>query len=261
MNAGTCCVSICTALFGSDGRVSRNSPRQLGLLDRRLRPEVRQEERDRPLEVAGVQEQRPALVAGRHVLAGGRLLGGGERQRQVAVAEQLAARALLQVQPVGRPEHPRAELGDGVVAGGLLPVAALAGTRAVRPLAELQGHSAHDELRRLGGEPRVPPPAQAALDVRVVLLRLVPVELGEHPGAEQPALEVLARVVLQQRPRGHVHREPGVDTSCPPSRARRAGSRPTPPAFWGRFFLVPPAETTASANALPMGARIFAAPR
>ena len=94
-------------------------------------------------------------------------LGGGERQRQVAVPEQFPARALLEVQAVRRPEHPRAELGDGVVAGGLLPVAALAGAGAVRPLAEVQGHAAHDELRRLGGEPRVPPPAEAALDVGV----------------------------------------------------------------------------------------------
>lgn len=30
---------------------------------------------------------------------------------------------------------------------------------------------------------------------------------GEHPSAEQPALEVLSGVVLEQRPRGYVGRE------------------------------------------------------
>jgi hypothetical protein len=56
-----------------------------------------------------------------------------------------------------------------------------------------------------------PPPAEAALDVRVHLLRLLALVLGEHPGAEQPALELTAGVVLQQRPRGHIRREPGVE--------------------------------------------------
>ena len=115
---------------GSDGRLSRSMPAAAsGSSTVGARPEIRREERDRAFEVSGVQEQRPALVAGRDVLAGGGRLGCGERQRQVAVAEQLAARALFQVQPVRRPEHPRAELRDRVLPLGLLPVAALARRR------------------------------------------------------------------------------------------------------------------------------------
>ena len=182
-----------------------------------------------PLKLPVFRNKRPAVVPGRHVLSGGGLLGRRQRQRQVAVPEEFPARALLEVEAVRGPEHPRAELGYRVVARGFFPVAALAGAGAVRPLAEVQGHAAHDELRRLGGEPRVTPPTETALDVGVVVLRRRAVELGEHPRAEQAALEVLPRVVLQERPGGHVHGEPGVVLLGRPCRAGRAGSPPSPP--------------------------------
>jgi hypothetical protein len=155
-------------------------------------------------------EQRPTLIARRHIFAGGRLLRVDQRQRQVAVAEQLAVGALLQVQAVRRPQHPRRQLRDRVLAVGLVPVAAFARTGTVRPLHEFQRDTAHDELRRLGGEPRIAPPTETAFDVRIRLLRLRSIVLCKHPRSEQAALEVLTGVVLQQRPRGDVHREAAV---------------------------------------------------
>ena len=75
---------------------------------------------------------------------------------------------------------------------------------------EIRPHPAHDEFRSLGGEARVAPPAQAALDIRVEVGGRGTVVLGMHPGAEQPALEAMPRIVAQQRPGRHIEREPGV---------------------------------------------------
>ncbi|MFO0000584.1 MAG: hypothetical protein ACK559_05605, partial [bacterium] len=122
-------------------------------------------------------EQRPALTPGGHLLPVGCRLGGEERQGEIPVSEQVSRRALPEIETVGRPEHPGAQLRDRVVTGRLLPVAPLAGPGAVGPLDEVQRHAPHDELRRLGRETRVAPPPQPSLDVAVGVLRLRPLVL------------------------------------------------------------------------------------
>src|SRR4051794_17321721 len=88
----------------------------LGVLDGGVRPEIRGEEGDRSFEVCGVEEEGPALVAGGDVCALGPGLGIGERERQVAVAEELAGGALFQVEAIEREEEPGGELRDAVLA-------------------------------------------------------------------------------------------------------------------------------------------------
>jgi len=178
-----------------------------GVERRCLCPEVRREEGDRAFEVGRVQKERPALVAGRHLLSERLHLWVSEGQRQVAVAEELAAGALLEVQPIRRPDHPRAELRDAIESGRVAPVTPLARTRPVGPLAEIERNPTHDELRGFGREAGVAPPSEPALDVAVMVLRLRIGELREHPCAEEPALELLPRIVLEERPRRDVHRE------------------------------------------------------
>jgi hypothetical protein len=187
-------------------------PGEAGFADRVLRPEVGCEEGDRSLEVAGVHEQRPALVAGRNLLPGGPRLRPGERQRQIAVPEPLPAGSLREVQPVRRPQHPRAELRDRVLAVRLGPVAALARAGPVGPFHEVRRHAPHDELRRLGGVFGVAPPAEPAFDVRVALLQRLADRLREHPRAGQPRLKPLAGILLEKRPGGDVHREAGTES-------------------------------------------------
>ena len=211
-------VSICRCRLGSDGRLSSSIPANCGLVDGRVRPEVGGEEGHRALEVPRVQEQRPRLVSGRDVLAVGRRFGRRQRQRQIAVAEEFAAGALLEIQAVGRPEQPGAQLGHAVLARRPVPVPALARAGAVGPFHEVRGHPAHDELRRLRREPRVAPPSQPALDVGIELLRGRLLEPGEHPRAEQARLEAIARVGPQQGPGGDVHREAAAERLGDPFR-------------------------------------------
>ena len=152
------------------------------------------------------------MAAARHLGAGGAHLRLDQRQRQVAVAEQLAARALLEVEPVRRPQHPRTQLRDAVLARGLVPIAPLARARPVGPLHELERDAAHDELGRRRREARVAPPAEPALDVGVVAaLGLVVAQLREHPRAEKAGLKALARPRAEQRPRGDVHGEAAAE--------------------------------------------------
>ena len=185
-------------------------PRVLRVELRRMRPEVRREEAHRPLEVARVEEQRPAVVAGGDVLATRRRLRRNQRQRQVAVAEEIAARSLGDVQPVDREQQPRRELRDAVQARGLLPVARTV-RGAIRDLLEVDRDAAHDELRRLRRKARVAPPSEPALDVGVEVLRRLALVLGVHPSAEEPRLEAMTRIVLEQRPRRGVQREARVE--------------------------------------------------
>ena len=152
---------------GIGGTAIQEHSAEARLRDRAAGPEVGGEERHRAFEIPRVQEERPGLVPGRDVLAGGGGLGRGERKRQVAIAEQLAAGALLEIQAIGRPQQPGAELRDAVFAFGLVPVSSFPGPGSVGPLAEIRRHAAHDELRRLRGILRVAPPAQAALDVGI----------------------------------------------------------------------------------------------
>ena len=182
----------------------------LGLLGGDGRPVIRGEEADRALEVAGVEEEGPGLVARGDGLARGGGLGVGEGEGEVAVAEQLAACALFQVESIGRPEDPGAELGDTVDAEWFVPVPAFAGPRSVGPLVEVEGDAAHDELGSLGGEACVTPPAEAALDIGIEFLGLGLRVLGEHPGAKEAGLEAVAWVFVEQGPGGDIHGEAGV---------------------------------------------------
>ncbi len=81
---------------------------------------------------------------------------------------------------------------------------------AVGDVMEIRPHSAHDELRGLGGEAGVAPPAQAALDVGIEVGGGGAIVLGMHPGAEQAALEAMPGVARQQRPGRDVEREAGI---------------------------------------------------
>jgi len=151
------------------------------------------------------------VIAGGNVLAGGGGLGVDQRQRQVAIAPKLTAGALFQIQPVGGPQHPGTQLCHAILAFRLLPAPSFAGPGSVGPGDEIQGHPAHDELRRFRGEPRVTPPAQAALDIGIHSLDgLGTVVLSVHPGPEQPGLKAIPRIFLHQGPGRHVHGEPGV---------------------------------------------------
>ena len=151
------------------------------------------------------------MIAGRNVGAGGGCFGASQRQRQIAVAEPFAARALLEVQAVGRPQQPRAQLRNCILASRVFPIAPFAGPRSIGPLDEIRRHAAHDEFRRLGGILGITPPTEAALDVGVSVGRAFAFVLREHPRAGQTGLEPLAGVMPQQRPRGDIHREPGVE--------------------------------------------------
>ena len=127
--------------------------RQIRPLQREMRPVIGRKEGHRALEIAGVHKQRPRLVAGGHIAACGGGLGAGERQRQVAIAKELALAALLEVQAIERPHQPGAELRHAVLAFGLAPIkpfaAALAFAWPVGPLAKVQPHAAHAEFGRL----------------------------------------------------------------------------------------------------------------
>ena len=176
-----------------------------------MRPEVRREETHRPLEITRVEEQRPAVVASGNVrLAARGRLGRNQRQRQVAVAEQIAARSLRDVQPVDREQQPRRELRDAVQARGLLPVArTVRGT--IGDLLEVDRNAAHDELRRLRRKARVAPPSEPALDVGVEVLRRLAFILRVHPCAEEARLKAMPGIVLEQRPRSRIQREARVE--------------------------------------------------
>src|SRR5436305_15139247 len=89
------------------------------------RPEVRSKEGDRSFEIARVEKQRPTVIAGGNVLPVGLRLRLSERQRQIPIPKPFAARALLEIQPVRRPQYPRAELSDSVFAIRFGPIAAL----------------------------------------------------------------------------------------------------------------------------------------
>ena len=197
-------------LVGLGGTRIEKQPRQVRLVDGRPRPEVREEERHRAFEIAGVEKECPAIRTRRHRCPGGDLLGCRQWQGEVAIAEELARRSLFQVQTIGRPEHPRTELGDGVMTSRLTPVAPLPGPGTIGPLDKFQGDATHDELGSLGGEPGVAPPAEASFDIGVDLPRGLGFMLGEHPGPEEPALKILPWIVFQQGPRGNIHREARV---------------------------------------------------
>ena len=186
--------------LASDGRITEG----------RARPEVRREETDRPLEVRGVQEERPAVVARRDVFACSLRLRLGERHRQVTIAEELAIDALLQVESIEREEQPRCQLSHAVEPARIFPGAASV-ARSVGDVVEIHADATHDELRRRGREVRVTPPAEAAFDVVIKILgfRILRI-LRMHPGAEKAGLEAVSRVLIQQRPSGGVDREAGV---------------------------------------------------
>jgi hypothetical protein len=199
-------------LVGSRRAGVEQLSRPLGMLDECLRPEKRREEGHGAFEVAGAQNERPALVARRHVFACGDALLICERQRQIAVAEKLAAGALLEVQAIERHQQPRAELRHAILPAWLFPGArAVAGT--VRDHREVRPHAAHDELRRDRRKMRVTPPAEAALDVRVAfllrLLRLRPLRM--HPRAAKPRLKPMPRIRAHQRPSRRIQRKAPIE--------------------------------------------------
>ena len=96
------------------------------------------------------------------------------------------------------------------MAFGVIPIPPLASPGPVGPFNEIRGHPAHDKLWRFGGKPRVSPPTQTALDIRIQIGGSATIILSEHPGAKQARLETIPRVFLQQRPGGHIHGETGV---------------------------------------------------
>ena len=166
------------------------------IADGRTRPEIRREETDRALEVRRVQEERPAVVPGGHVLAFGLRLRLRKRHRQITVAEELAIDALLQVKAVGREEQPRRQLSDAIETARIFPGASSVG-RPVGDVVKVHAHATHDELRRRGREMRVAPPAEAAFDVVIKVLGLLTQILRVHPRAEEAGLEAMAGVLLQ----------------------------------------------------------------
>ena len=199
-------------LVGLGGAGVEEPAGKLRLVERGPRPIGGEEEGDRPFEVGGVDKQCPRLVAGRNRLSGGGGLWVGEGEREIAVAKQFAAGPLGEVEAVGGPDDSRAQLRHTIHPQGGVPVAALAGARAVGPLVKLERHPPHDELRRLGGEARIAPPSQPPFDVGVDVFWLRFLLPGKHPGAKQPGLEAVARILPHQRPGGDIHREAGVVT-------------------------------------------------
>ena len=179
------------------------------IADGRTRPEVRREEADGALEIRGVQEERPAVVAGRDVLAFGLRLRLRKRHRQIAVAEELTVDALLEIESVEREKQPRRKLRDAVKAPRIIPAAASV-SRTVGDVVKVHAHAAHDELGRLGREMRVAPPAETTFDIVIKVLGFLALILRVHPRAEEAGLEAMARVLLQQRPSRGVDRETGV---------------------------------------------------
>ncbi len=79
---------------------------EAGLVESGFDPEVRGKEREGAFEVLGIKEERPALVAGGDGFAGGGGFGFREREGEVAIAEEFAAGALLEVEAIGGPEDP-----------------------------------------------------------------------------------------------------------------------------------------------------------
>ena len=196
--------------FGRIGIEQQTRP--LGMVEKGAGPEERREEGGRALEIPGVQKQRPTLVSSGNILARGGGFRIREGQGKIAIAEQLATRALLEIQPVERKEQPRTELRDAVEAARMFPIARTVARTVGDPL-KIVADAAHDELGRGGGEMCVAPPAQAALDVGVAFACRLSVRLilRMHPGAHEAALEIVAGIGPDQRPRSGVEGEAGVE--------------------------------------------------
>jgi len=67
---------------------------------------------------------------------------GGVRVAADTRSRELAAGALFQVQAIGRPEQPGAQLCHAIEALWIVPVSIFPGTRPVGPLAEIRRHPA-----------------------------------------------------------------------------------------------------------------------
>lgn len=175
------------------------------------RPEEGGEESDGAFEVAGVEEEGPALIAGGNVAAAGFGFGLSEGEREVAIAEPFSLSSLFEVESVRGPEYPGAKLSDCVLAVGFVPVSALSGSGAIGPFDKVWCDATHDEFGGFGGVFGVAPPAESAFDIGVHFFERFAGGLSKHPGAWESGLEALAGVMFEQWPCGDVHGEPGIE--------------------------------------------------